>query len=138
GEGAYGVKLNGEGYVYNNTVIKNTTGLRWDNSTGEFYNNISTWNAYTDYYVWQNWSGLTSSHNIASDSTGPNEDHNNLSVKFLDPLVDDYSLHPLDLVAFDQGMELSQASYPFNTDHNSLLRAGAWDIGAYTLHSGSI
>ena len=133
GHDAFGLFLYYGNFSYNNTVVGNQTGIRLINPTGELYNNISVNNVVGDFYKWQTFDGVATGHNISFDGSSPDVAYQNKIVQFLDPRNNDYSLHSNDIVALDQGIDLSTASYPLTTDHDNNIRNGAWDIGAYSL-----
>lgn len=133
GFNSIGMYLRYQIYVYNNTVAANHQGIRLPNGAGELYNNLSVGNVAYDYYEYQAWFGIATGHNISSDNTGPDASFSNRLVKFLDRLTPDYSLHPTDTAALDQGMDLISANYPPLTDIDLNPRQGSWDIGAYAL-----
>jgi len=138
GEEAYALKLENLNYVYNNTLVRNESGLKWYTQTGEFYNNISVDNADTDYYHFQNWGGIQTGHNITADSTGPNEEFQNQIIRFLDKRAKAFSLHPDDHAALGKGFDLSEVTYPLTNDFDSIERQGQWDIGAYSFNPATV
>ncbi|TDT38605.1 hypothetical protein DES49_2588 [Halospina denitrificans] len=134
--GAYtsaGLRLEGNGAVYNNTLVNNTIGLFYQTDSARVFNNLVAYNEGVDF---QEYYGTWTEHgnNLSTDGSSPDPDFRNLSVLFVAEDQHDYRLSPEDSVAAGAGLDLSDApEFPLETDATGAVRTAPWNIGALPL-----
>ncbi|WP_342631023.1 putative Ig domain-containing protein [Marinobacter alkaliphilus] len=127
-----GLFVGGTAYVYNNTLVESTVGIRLESLNARVFNNLATGNG-------QDYSGAAdvwtmTGHNVSSDASSPDEHYRNREVAFIDDANGQYALAPWDEDAAGQGMDLSSADfYPFADDIRRQVRTSPWDVGAHTV-----
>lgn len=131
----FGIRVAGRGYIDNNTLIDNGTGLDYVSTQGRATNNLALGNTHTDYSVGPaGWT--TTGHNLSGDATSPDTAYRNQSVQFENASSGDYHLATTDTAALGQGLDQSQSTvFPFSTDADAQVRTTPWSIGAYNANT---
>ncbi|MBB5321170.1 putative Ig domain-containing protein [Marinobacter oulmenensis] len=129
-DNGFAARVSGEVYLYNNSLIKNRTGLVAEAVTGRIANTLAVDNG-SDYQL-QGDAWPQTANNLSSDASSPNAAFHDRAVEFVDVGAGNYALAPWDEGARAQGVDLSQGvPFSFTDDINLQTREQPWDIGAY-------